>query len=58
MIVDSHRRDDLLGIEEDRERALDRYRRLDRRAGLVDALDALGQARIERIGANQVVVFG
>ena len=27
-------------------------------AGLVDAFDALGQARIVRIGADQIVVFG
>ena len=27
------------------------------RAGLVDAVDALGQPRIERVGPEQVVVF-
>ena len=58
MIADGHRRDDLLGIEEDRQRALDRHRGLDRGAGLVDAGDALGQPRIVRIGADEIVVVG
>ncbi len=58
MVVDGHRGHDLLRIEEDRERALDHHRGLDRRAGLVDAFDALGQARVERIGADEIIVFG
>ncbi len=58
MVADGHRRHDLLRIEEDRQRALDRHRGLDRGAGLVDAVDALGQPRIERIGADEIVVVG
>ena len=57
IVADRHRGHDLLRIEEDRERALDRHRGLDRRAGLVDAGDALGQPRIERIGPDEVVVL-
>ena len=57
IVVDGHGGDDLLRIEEDRKRALDRDRGLDRGAGLVDALDALGQPRIERIGLDEVGVL-
>ena len=56
MIRDGHGGDDLLRIQEDRERALDRDQRLDFRAGLVDAGDALGQPRIVRIGLEQIIV--
>ncbi len=58
MIADRHRGDDLLRIEEDRQRPLDHHRGLDRGAGLVDAFDPLGQAGIERIGANEIIVGG
>src|SRR5262249_25109917 len=53
VVVDGHRGHDLLRIEEDRERALDRHPGLDRLPGLVDAADALGQPRIERVGPDQ-----
>ena len=56
IVVDGHRGDDLLRIEEDRQRALDRHRGLDRRAGLVDAAHPLGEPRVERIGAQEIVV--
>ena len=52
IVVDRHRGDDLLRVEEDRQRALDRHGGFDRRAGLVDAGDALGQPRIVRVGAR------
>ena len=57
IVVDRHRGDDLLRIEEDRERALDRHGGFDPGAGLVDAGDALGQPRIVRIGTDEVGVF-
>src|SRR5262249_25735938 len=56
-VVDRHRGHDLLRIEEDRERALDRHAGLDRLPGLVDAADTLGQPRIERIGLDEIVVL-
>ena len=58
MVVDGHRGNDLLRIKEDRQRALDRHRGFDRRTGLIDAFDPLGQARIVRVGADQIVVVG
>src|SRR5262245_20683436 len=57
IVVDRHRCDDLLRIEEHRERALDRHPGLDLLPGLVDPGDALGQPRVERVGADQVVVL-
>jgi hypothetical protein len=57
IVADRHRGDDLLRIEEDRQRALDHHRGLDLGAGLVDAGDALAQPRIVRVGLNQVAVF-
>src|SRR5207245_10352665 len=54
VIADRHRGDDLLRIEEDGERALDRDRGLDRRAGMVDAAHALGQPRIVWIGPEEI----
>ena len=56
IVVDRHRGHDLLRIEEDRERALDRHAGLDRLPGLVDAGDTLGEPRVERIGTDQVVL--
>ena len=56
MIRDRHGGDDLLRIEEDRERALDRHHGVDLVAGLVDAGNALGQPRIVRIGLDQIIV--
>ena len=56
MIADRHRGDDLLGIEKDRQRTLDHHRGLDCGAGLVDAFDPLGQAGIEWIGANEIII--
>ena len=58
IVVDGHRGDDFLAVEENRQRALDGDGGLDRRAGLVDAADALGQPRVGRIGLDQVVVPG
>ena len=52
IVADRHRGDDLLAVEEDRQRALDRDRGLDLRAGLVDAGDALGQPRVGRVRAG------
>jgi hypothetical protein len=57
IVVDRHRGHDLLRIEEDRERPLDYHAGLDRLPGLVDAGDALGEPRVERIGPDDVVVF-
>ena len=50
IVADRHRRDDLLRIEEDGERPLDRHRGLDRRPGLIDAAHALGEPRVLRVG--------
>ena len=56
IVIDRHRGDDFLGIEENRERALDRDARFDALAGLVDTSDTLGQFWIERVGADEVTV--
>ena len=56
MVTDRHRGDDLLGIEEDRQCALDGHRRFDPGAGLIDAGHAFGQARILRIRADEIIV--
>ena len=58
VVADRHRGDDLLRVEEDGERALDRDRGLDRRAGMVDAAHALGQPRIVRIGPDEIFALG
>ena len=56
IVADRHRGDDLLRIEEDRQRALDRDAGLDRLSGLVDAGDALGQPRIMRVRLDEIAL--
>src|SRR5262249_17752322 len=56
-VADRHRGDDLLRVEEDRQRALDDHCGLDLLAGLIDAGDALGQPRVERVRLDQIAVF-
>ena len=53
VIVDRHHRDDLLGVEVERQRPLDDDARLDRLAALVDAGDAFGEVRIVRVRADE-----
>ena len=56
IITDGHRGHDLLAVEKDRERALDRHAGGNARAGLIDTFDALGQARVGWVGANEIIV--
>ena len=58
IVVDRHGGHDLLRIEEDRERALDRDGVSIALAGLIDAGDALGEPRIRGSGRTQVAGFG
>ena len=57
VVAYGHGGDDLLRVEEDGQRPLDRHPRLDLCPGLVDAADTLREARIGRIGGNEVVVL-
>jgi hypothetical protein len=56
VVVDRHGGDDFLVVQKDRQRALDRDRGGDRRAGLVNAVHTFRQPRILRIGPDQIVV--
>ena len=56
MVADRHHGDDLLRVEEERQRPLDRHRGLDRRAGLIDAAHPFGEPRVVGIGAQEIVV--
>ena len=53
IVADRHHGDDLLRVQIQRQRPLDRDVDLDRGAGLVGPGDAFGQPRIVRIGDNQ-----
>ena len=53
IVPDRHHGDDLLRVQIQRQRPLDRHLGFDPGAGLVYADDALGQARVVRIGDDQ-----
>src|SRR4051812_27208662 len=57
MVADRHSGDDLLTVEEDRQRAFDRHDGLDRLCGLVDSPHPLGQAWVVRVRTNEIIVI-
>ena len=58
VVADRHHGDDLLSVQEQGQRPLVDDRGLDRAAGLVDAGDGLGQARVVRVGEQQGLAHG
>ena len=56
IIANGHGRDDFLAIEKDCQGPFDGHRRLDARAGLVDAAHTFGQSRVVGIGPDDVAV--
>jgi hypothetical protein len=58
VVADRHHGDDLLAVQEQGERPLNHHPGLDRRAVLVNPADRLGQPRVLRVRAQQVLAQG